>query len=311
MTTMRAAKIADYGPIDHVVVGEIPKPVPGIGEVVVRVKAAGVNPVDWKIVQGDLQAFIPTALPLVPGCEGAGIVEQLGTGVETLKVGDEVFAFSALARCGWFADYVAVDAFAVAIKPESLDFAAAAAVPVGALTAWQALFDTAELQAGETVLIHAAAGGVGSIAVQLAKWKGARVIGTASAANHDYLRSIGCDVVVDYRTQRFEDVARDVDVVLDTLGGDDTARSAGCLKRGGRLVSLGAPLGREIALHHGIVAAQIAVQPSGRMLDRIAGLIDEGKVTPRLGATFRLSQAVAALTESATGHPAGKIVLLP
>ena len=199
---------------------DVPRPKPRRGEVLIRVHAAGVNPVDWKVREGHLKDVIQHSLPLIPGWDLSGVVEKVGPRVTRFQKGDEVYSRPDIARDGAYAEYIVVRESEVAFKPKSIDHVHAAAVPLAALTAWQALFDTAELQAGQKVLVHAAAGGVGHFAVQLAKWKGAHVIGTVSGKNHDLLRELGADETVDYTTQRFEDVVRGVDVVLDTIAGE-------------------------------------------------------------------------------------------
>src|SRR5258705_7032572 len=219
--TMLAARIHSYGDPSGVKVAQAPRPEPGRGQVLVRVKAAGVNPLDWMVAEGKARSWLDHRLPLTLGWELAGTVEKLGEDVKRLKIGDEVFGMIDLLGNGAAAEFSVGDENAFAIKPGMLDFPTAAAVPVGALTAHQALFDAAELREGQTVLIHAAAGGVGSMAVQLAKAHGARVIGTASGAEHiELIRKLGCDEAIDYKTTRFEDHVRGVDVVLDPVSGD-------------------------------------------------------------------------------------------
>ena len=218
---------------------QAPQPEPGRGQVLVRVKAAGVNPLDWMIAEGKARSWLDHHLPLILGWELAGIVEKLGFDAEQFKPGDEVFGMLDLSANGADAEFAVADERVLAIKPRTIDFPLAAAVPVGALTASHALFDAAELQPGQTVLIHAAAGGVGSMAVQLAKVRGARVIGTASGAEHIALiRTLGCDEAIDYKVTRFEDHVRDADIVLDPLGGETQRRSFAVLKKGGILVAL-------------------------------------------------------------------------
>ena len=237
--TMRAAQIHSYGDPTAVEIARIPRPEPGLGQVLVRVKAAGVNPLDWMIAEGKARSWLDHRLPLTLGWELAGIVEKLGADVGRLRPGDEVFGMIDLFGDGADAEFAVGDEEALALKPRSLDFSDAAAIPVGALTAHQALLDAAELRAGQTVLIHAAAGGVGSMAVQLAKAQGAQVIGTASGPDHiKLIRGLGCDQAIDYKATRFEDHVRDVDVVLDPLGADSHRRSFGVLKKGGILVAL-------------------------------------------------------------------------
>ena len=244
------------------------------------------------------------------GWELAGTVEKLGADVKRLKPGDEVFGMIDLSGDGADAEFAVGDENAFAIKPRTLDFPSAAAVPVGALTAHQALFDAAELRAGQTVLIHAAAGGVGSMAVQLAKAHGARVIGTASGAEHiNLIRKLGCDEAIDYKATRFEDHVRDVDVVLDPVSADSQRRSFGVLKKGGILVALTEEPRQDLAREKGVRATMIGVKPDGRRLADIGKIIDDGKLRPLVQAVLPLEQAKEALELSRSRHVAGKIVL--
>ena len=273
-------------------------------------KAAGVNPLDWMIAAGKARSWIDHRLPLTLGWELAGIVEKLGADVTWLKVGDEVFGMIDLSGDGADAEFAVGDENAFAIKPKALDFPNAAAVPIAAMTAHQALFDAAELRAGQTVLIHAAAGGVGSMAVQLAKARGARVIGTASGAEHlDLIRKLGCDEAIDYKATRFEDHVRDVDVVLDPVSADSQRRSFGVLKKGGILVALTEEPRQDLAREKGVRATMIGVKPDGVRLADIAKLIDDGKLRPLVQAVLPLEQAKEALQLSHSRHVAGKVVL--
>jgi NADPH:quinone reductase-like Zn-dependent oxidoreductase len=307
---MLAARIHSYGDPTGVKVAQAPRPEPGRGQVLVRVKAAGVNPLDWMVAEGKARSWLDHRLPLTLGWELAGTVEKLGADVKRLKLGDEVFGMIDLLGNGADAEFAVGDENAFAIKPGILDFPTAAAVPVGALTAHQALFDAAELRGGQTVLIHAAAGGVGSMAVQLAKARGARVIGTASGAEHiELIRKLGCDEAIDYKTTRFEDHVRDVDVVLDPVSGDSQRRSFGVLKKGGILVALTEEPLQDLAREKGVRATMIGVKPDGGRLADIGKFIDDGKLRPLVQAVFPLIQAKEALELSRSRHAAGKIVL--
>ena len=217
---MRAVRFHEYGDPSVLRVDEVPRPRPGAGEVLIEVRAAGVNPIDWKLRSGQLQAFLPVELPYVPGIDLAGTVSELGPGVLELTVGDDVFGRGQ----GAYAEYATAPAQSIARKPGALSFGQAATLPVGGVTAWWGLFETAGLESGQRLLVHGGAGGVGGLAVQLGRWKGAHVIATTSTANLDVVRSLGADEVVDYSASRFEDTVRDVDVVLDTVGGDVTDR---------------------------------------------------------------------------------------
>jgi len=246
-------------------------------------------------------------LPLIPGYDIAGIVEKVGANVTKLKVGDAVYGYPTFGG-GW-ADYVTVREWEVAAKPRSLNFVEAAAIPMGALTAWQALLDVAKLQSGQTILIHGASGGVGSFAVQIAKSHGARVIATASTANQDLLKQLGADLAIDYTKTRFEDVARDVDAVLDPVGKETLARSYGVVKKGGIVMSLVALPDRAELKKHGIRGAAISVHPDATDLTEIAHLIDAGKMKPIVTQVLPLSEAIAAQQQAATHHTRGKVVL--
>jgi NADPH:quinone reductase and related Zn-dependent oxidoreductases len=243
------------------------------------------------------------------GWDLSGVVEATGLGIVRLKAGDEVYSRPDIARDGAYAEYIAVRETEIALKPKSIDHIHAAAIPLAALTAWQSLFDAAGLSAGQTVLIHAAAGGVGSFAVQLAKWKGAHVIGTASKRNQDVVRNLGADETIDYQTTRFEDVVHDADVVFDTIGGDTQKRSWKALKKGGILVSIvGSPSAEEAAAH-GVRQASVFVQPIAAQLTELANLVDSGKLRSIVETVLPLSEARRAHELSRTGHTRGKIVL--
>jgi NADPH:quinone reductase-like Zn-dependent oxidoreductase len=244
------------------------------------------------------------------GWELSGVVERAGADVERLKTGDEVFGMLDLTADGADADFAVGDEKGLAMKPTRLDFPSAAAIPIGGLAAHQALFDSAELRAGQTVLIHAAAGGVGSIAVQLARAHGARVIGTASGPDHiRVIQELGCDQAIDYKATRFEDQARDVDVVLDLVGADSQTRSFGVLRKGGILVALTEEPRQDLARQHGVRATMIGVKPDGQRLASIGKLADSGKLRPRLQAVLPLEQLKEGLALSRSRHVAGKIVL--
>jgi NADPH:quinone reductase-like Zn-dependent oxidoreductase len=306
--TMKAVRFQRFGGPEVLSYEDAPRPEPKAGEVLVRVHAAGVNPVDWKVRAGHLKGLNPS-LPQIPGFDVAGVVERVGEGVERWKAGDEVFSYLSLRRGGGYAEYVVLRDDEVALKPAKIDFVAAAAVPLAALTAWQALFETAELSEGQTVLVHAGAGGVGHFAVQLAKAKGAKVIATASERNHEFLRRLGADVVIDYRTQKFEELVRDADVVLDTIGEDTLERSYGVLKEGGIVVSIVGRPDKAKLEPLGLRGANILVRPEPEQLAEIAALIDAGKLRPEVGEVLPLADARRAQELSEAGHVRGKLVL--
>jgi len=308
METMKAVRIHSYGGPEVLQLEEAPRPKPGKGEVLIRVYASGVNPVDWKVREGYLKnATHP--LPTIPGWDVSGVVEEVGHSVAKFKNGDAVFTRPDISRDGSYAEFIVVKESEVAHKPKSLDHVHAAAVPLAALTAWQALFDSAGLKRGQTVLIHAAAGGVGSFAVQLAKWKGAHVIGTASGRNQHFLWELGVDKAINYETTKFEECAGKVDVVFDTLGGEIQKRSWSVLRKGGILVSIVSPPSEEEAAAHGVRTKFVFVEPDASELDTIAALVDSGKLKVHVEKVLPLEEARQAQELSESGHGRGKIVL--
>lgn len=305
--TMKAVRMHDFGGVDVLKFEDATKPAPGPGEVLVHVKAAGVNPVDWKIRDGMMRGAI--SLPFTPGFDVSGTVEATEASVKNFAKGDEVFAYLAITKGGGYAEYAVVPAKDLAKKPSTVDHIHAAAVPLAGLTAWQALFDHAQLSKGQTILIHGAAGGVGHFAVQLAKWKGATVIATASAANEEFVKQLGADTVIDYKNQRFEEIAKNVDVVFDMIGGDTLERSYGVLKDGGYLVSIVAPPSPEKLKLKNAKGSVFLVMPNAAELAQIAKLIDEGIVNAEVSTTFELKDAAKAQERSKNGGGRGKIVL--
>jgi len=309
-TTMKAVRIHVYGGPERLHYEEnVPRPVFSSDDLLIRVRAAAVNPVDWKIREGWLQGVLHHNLPLTLGWDVSGEVVEIGPEAGGFTVGDEVYARPNIERDGAYAEYIAVKASEVAPKPATLDHIHAAAVPLAALTAWQALVDAAQLQTGQTVLIHAAAGGVGSLAVQLAKVRGARVIATASAVNIGLVTELGADEFIDYTQTRFEKAAKDVDVVLDTIGGDTQERSWQVLKPGGILVSVFSPPLETVAAERGVRSAFVFIHPSGEQLTAIARLIDEGRMKPLVHTVLPLNEVRQAHAISQGGHARGKIVL--
>jgi NADPH:quinone reductase-like Zn-dependent oxidoreductase len=309
MQTMKAVRIHNYGGPEVLRFEEAPRPAPAAGELLIRVHAAAVNPVDWKIRKGHLKDYLTYSFPLILGWDVSGTVEAIGPGVTSFREGDEVFSRPDIARDGAYAEYIVARASEVALKPTSLDHVHAAAIPLAGLTAWKGIFDTAGLSAGQTILIHAASGGVGSFATQLAKWKGAYVFGTASGSNQSFLKQLGVDEPIDYTKTRFEDVVHDVDVVLDTIGGDTQQRSFGVLRKGGILVSTVSPPSQQEAAEHGVRATHIFIQPDAAELTAIAGLVDDGIVKPFVETVLPLSDARQAHELSESHHTRGKIVL--
>jgi NADPH:quinone reductase-like Zn-dependent oxidoreductase len=301
-----------YGGPEVLQCEEAPRPQVQKGELLIRVHAAGVNPLDWKVRAGDLKGFIQHKLPLIPGWDVSGIVEEVGPGPAAagqFKKGDEVFAMADPTRDGAYADYIAIHRTALALKPKSLHHVRAAAAPVGALTAWRSLFDLGQLQSGQRILIHGGTGGVGHFAVQLAKWKGTYVIATASTKNQELLRKLGADATIDYTTQKFEDLAHEIDIVLDTIGGETQERSWLVLNKGGALISLVEPPSEQKANQFGVRGIMCSLQPNGAQLSKIAKLIDSAKLRPTIDRILPLSEARRAHELSERGHVRGKIVL--
>jgi NADPH:quinone reductase-like Zn-dependent oxidoreductase len=307
--TMKAIRIHNYGGTEVLQYEGASRPKPQHGEVLARVHAAGVNPTDWKVREGHMKDFWPHKFPLILGWDVSGTVEEVGPRVSQFKIGDEVYSLPDPTRNGAYADYIVVRESELALKPNSLHHIRAAAVPLAALTAWQSLFDTALLQPGQRVLIHAGSGGVGHLAVQLAKWKGAYVFATASTKNQDLLREFGVDEPIDYTQQRFEDIARNIDIVLDTLGGETQERSWSVLKKGAVLVSLVQPPSEEKAKELGVRVALLGAQPNGAQLTEIAKIIDSGSLAPVIDRILPLSEARCAHELSQSAHTRGKIVL--
>jgi len=311
METMKAVLVHDYGDSGAMRIADIATPAILPDEVLVRVHAASVNPVDWKMCDGLLQEKLPMAMPFIPGGDFSGTVAGVGSLVAGFNAGMAVFGMTSTPgyRAGAFAQLVAVKAAHIAAKPRRLAHEDAAAVPLAALTAWQAVFDRGGLQAGQKILIHAGAGGVGSFAVQFAREAGAAVTTTTSAANADYVRRLGAAHVIDYQAENFEDRSQDFDVVIDLVGGETQARSYAVLKPGGVLVNAWGAIMQDKADAARVRGVKVAVEPDAAQLARIATLIDAGKVDLSVSKIYGIEDYAAALNESRTGHVRGKIVL--
>ena len=304
--TMKAVLIHAFGGPEVLRMEDIARPEPAAHEVLIRVHAAGVNPVDWKIREG---AFGKIPLPCIMGSDFSGEIEALGPDVTEFRVGEPVFG-SVSDGSGSYAEFALAPVSQIVEKPPGLDHVQAAGIPVPALTAWQALFDEAKLRRGQKILIHAAAGGVGSFAVQFAKWKGAYVIGTASGANAELVQSLGAHEFIDYTTTRFEDVVEDADVVLDTIGGDTQERSWKALRQGGILVSLVQPPSAKSASARG--ARGVMMREDAQRNDelaQIAKLVASGQIKINVETILPLKEARKAQELSQAGHVHGKIVL--
>jgi NADPH:quinone reductase-like Zn-dependent oxidoreductase len=305
---MKAVQIHHYGGPDELHYEDVTVPDILPDDVLIRVKATSINPIDWKIREG-ARKETPRTFPIVLGWDVAGIIERVGSQVNNFKAGDEVYSRPDTSRNGTYAEFVAVRANEVALKPKTLDFIASAAIPLAGLTAWQGLFDQGKLQRGQIVLIHGASGGVGTLAVQLAKWKGAHVIGTSSKKNMDFLKELGADEVIDYESEHFEDILRDIDLVFDTIGGDVQMNSLKVLKPGGILVSTVGIKDPAAVKAKGIQGISYMARSLPDQLREMAQLIDEGKLRPIIAKTLPLQQAAQAQMESEKGHTRGKIVL--
>lgn len=306
---MKAVRIHEYGDRSVLRFEECPIPQISDDEVLIRVIATAVNPVDWKIRKGYLKEMIPYDLPLILGWDVAGVIEETGQNVKGFSPGDLVYSRPDLTRNGTYAEYVSVRENEIALKPETISFMEAASIPLAGITAWEAVINSGEIRAGQSILIHAASGGVGSLAVQLAKWKKAHVIATTSERNRTLVNSLGADEVIDYRSINFKDVVRDVDVVFDTLGGQVQEDSWSVLKPRGTLVSIIQPPSEERAKQSDAIGKFVFIQPSAAILRELAKLIDCGVVRPIVGAEFSLKDISRAHELSESGRARGKIVI--
>lgn len=309
MATMMAVRFHKYGGPGVLQLEQVERPDPGPEQVLVRVHAASVNPVDWKLRQGDLKGMLDVPFPSTAGEDLAGVVEAVGEGVTALQAGDAVYAMMPIVPTGAYAEYALLDAAAVARKPASLDFNTAAAMPMGALTAWQGIVGQGGLQVGSRLFVHAAGGNVGGMAVQIAHALGAQVTAAASSGSRALVEGWGVDRFLDYGAKRFEDEVEGMDIVLDTLGGEMQERSWGLLKPGGILVSTVQPPDPAQAEARGVRALMFSAVPDGNQLGRIAEMVDAGQIRPNIGAVLPLAEAAEAQEMNRTGRVKGKIVL--
>lgn len=305
---MKAVVIHEYGNESVLNYTDVERPAAKADEILVKVHAVGVNPADWKIRDGAGER-LGLKLPLILGGDIAGTVEAVGIGVEEFKQGDAVYGITVSSLSGGYAKYAVAKPDAIAPKPDSLDFENAASIPIAVLTAWQAMFDVANLRSGQRILITGASGGVGSMAVQLAKAKGAIVIGTASGRNQQFVRDLGADEFVDYTAQPFEEVVKNVDVVFDTVGGDTCERAFQTLKKGGFLVSAVEPQAQEKAKEFGVQGSWLFCQPSAKQLAEINRLIEAGKLKTHVETVLPIADVKKAHQLSQSGRTRGKIVL--
>jgi NADPH:quinone reductase-like Zn-dependent oxidoreductase len=307
--TMMAWRVHEFGPPETMRFERVPRPEPGPGEVLVKVEAAGVGPWDGWIRAG--KSALPQPLPLTLGSDLSGETVAIGSGVSELRVEDRVYGITNPQFIGAYAEYALASAGMVSNKPTSLTHVEAASVPVVSVTAWQALFDHAQLKAGQTVVIHGAAGNVGSYAVQLARWVGVQTIATVATDDISFVRDLGANTVIDYRTQLFEEEVRDADAVIDLVGGETQNRSFQVLRRGGKLISTVSRPDQHLAERHGVEAAFFLVSVTSQYLTEIARLVDGGKLRTNVGAVLPLADAREAhfMLERVRPQPKGKIVL--
>jgi NADPH:quinone reductase-like Zn-dependent oxidoreductase len=308
-STMMAWRVHEFGTPEIMKFEPVPRPEPGPGEVLVKVEAVGVGPWDGWIRAG--KSALPQPLPLTLGSDLSGEIVAIGTGVSELRVGDQIYGVTNPRFIGAYAEYALASAEMVSNKPASLTHAEAASVPVVSVTAWQALFDHAQLKAGQTVVIHGAAGNVGSYAVQLARRAGVQTIATVARDDISFVRNLGANTVIDYRTQRFEEEVRDADAVIDLVGGETQSRSFQVLRRGGKLISAVSHPDQDLANRHGVEATFFLVNVTRQYLTEIAHLFDSGKLRTNVGAVLRLAEAREAhfMLERMRPQPKGKIVL--
>ncbi len=313
---MKALSLEQFSSSDQLKMVDLPTPKPGDNEVLLRIAYTAVNPVDWKICEGLLKERLPHKFPLIPGWDASGTIAAVGNKVEQFSVGDKVYAYCRKPEVQWgsYAEYIVLDAESVSLKPKNLNYAAAAAIPLVGLTAWQALFDVGHLKAGQSILIHAGAGGVGSMALQFAKQAGAKVYTTASQKNHDYVKQLGAAHSIDYTKDNFIShikvfEPKGVDMVFDTIGGHVLQESLKVIKKGGQLVSIVEKVDPAVAEAHQIEAHYVFVRPNGKQLAEIAALIEQGKVIAPHIEEMQLEDASFALQKVKKGHTLGKIVL--
>mgnify|MGYP000852583324 FL=1 len=328
---MKAAYINRYGNINDVQLDEQSKPVLTENDVRIKVHAASINPLDLRVLEGEFKAILPVQFPFILGNDFAGTVAEVGANVTQFKVGDEVYAKTDLN--GAFAEYTVVHQSSLALKPKNISMELAASLPLVSLTAWQALVEIAKVRAGQKVLIHAGSGGVGSIAIQLAKHLGASVATTTSGKNAQWVKALGADIIIDYKTTDFEQVLKDYDVVLDTQGGKILEKSLNVLKRGGRIISISGPPDRDFAeaIHanwllkciipllswsirnkakkRGITYSFLFMQPNGQQLSEISKLVEFGKINPIVDKTYTFTEIKDAFQYVNTGRAKGKVVL--
>src|SRR5438445_1277575 len=307
--TMKAVVVNEYGGPEVLKYQDAPRPEPKDDEILVRVMAAAVNPVDSYVRQGMFAKRGLDNRPAIIGYDIAGVVEKSGANAKKFKTGDAVYSYLSVMRGGGYAEFAVAKESETALKPRNINFVEAAAVPLAATTAWQALVDTAKIDKGQTVLIHGGSGGVGSFAIPIAKAHGAKVIATASTAHQDLLKQLGVDQAIDYTTTKFEDVVKDVDVVLNCVRADALARSYGVVKKGGIIVSITDEPDQTECAKHGIHGTRMGAHPDAKVLEELTKLIEAGKMKPIVSQTLPLAEASKAHQQIETHHTLGKIVL--
>jgi NADPH:quinone reductase-like Zn-dependent oxidoreductase len=308
---MKAIVIDNYGEISELKEREMPQPIPKDNQVLIEMHATSINPIDWKVRRGYLKEMMPFEFPIILGWDAAGIVEDVGSEVTAFKVGDRVFSRPNTTARGTYAEFIVAEEDLVANIPNNIGFEEAAAMPLAGLTAWQCLVDFSEIKSGDKVLIHAGSGGVGSLAIQIAKSLGAYVASTASGRNEELLTSLGVDKFIDYQNTAFETVLSDYDIVFDTMGGAIQEKSFNVLKKGGKLVSIISPPNEEKAKEKNIKAGLVWLQPNGKQLQQLADLMEKGSLKSIVGHVYPFSdkglQEAHELSE--THHAKGKIVV--
>lgn len=308
---MKAIVIDQYGGKEQLKERELDRPSIKADQVLLEVHATSINPIDWKLREGYLKEMLPFEFPIVLGWDAAGVIAEIGESVTDFQPGDRVFVRPELTREGTYAEFIAVEDHLLAKMPDTMSFEEGAAMPLVGLTAWECLVEQAGVKEGDKVLIHAGAGGVGTHAIQIAKSFGAYVATTASDENGDFLKSLGADQVIDYKSEAFEEAVSDFDIVFDTMGGDIQAKSFGVLKKGGFLVSIAEPPSEEEAEKYGVKTGYVFLQPEGKKLRKLAELYSDGKLKPAIGETFPFSAEglQEAHAASETHHARGKIVV--
>lgn len=307
---MQAAQINEYGGKDVIRIVETDTPEPKADQVLVAVKAAGMNPFDWKVREGYMKDFIPLELPATLGGDVAGVVAKVGSDVTDFSVGQAVYgSANAVSGNGSYAEFTPVAAKQLVVKPEGVDFITAAALPLAGASAYQAIVDHLNVQSGQKVLVHGGAGGIGSLAVQIVKQRGAYVATTAATGDVDFVRQLGADEVIDYTAEDFAAKLHDYDAVFDTVGDETATKSYGVLKKGGTLVSMVAQADEALAAEQGITFISQSTQPTAQRLQAVIDMVSDGTLKVTVDKVFAFEQVAEALEYLKTGHPRGKVVL--